>query len=457
MDQRKLKKIIIILFLILICLITIITVIIMGKNNNKFDGNKNSSEKENVNNDGNNTPVEIEIADPWEFQEEIDGVKENNKLIEISDDYTYFLLKQCIQYYYNASSIQEALNILDVEAKEKLNITENNVANLYNNFNNPEFIIDKIYKQRIDASKDLYLVHIRIVKNTKDNISITNTQICVKIDEKNVDFSIYPYEYLQRFNSLNLSENDKLDISNINEISQNENNAYKTSLISKENESIIKEFFDIFKFYVKFDNSGLYEKIDNEYKQEKFGNDEERYNNYIKENRNIIINAEINKYLAEKYDNYNYYTIIGKNDEHYIFKAKNFMDFNVFLDQYTVVSDKVKSEYINTLTPVKVRYCINRIIKAINEKDYEFVYSKLNTIQKNNYYRNVTDFKNYITDNFYEKNRVELDDEYLKISEDVYQYNVRIYDEEAGDFSYKTFIMAVTIKDETDFEISITN
>ena len=36
------------MFLILICLITIITVIIT-ENNNKSDGNKNSSKKENIN------------------------------------------------------------------------------------------------------------------------------------------------------------------------------------------------------------------------------------------------------------------------------------------------------------------------------------------------------------------------------------------------------------------------
>ena len=103
-----------------------------------------------------------------------------------------------------------------------------------------------------------------------------------------------------------------------------------------------------------------------------------------------------------------------------------------------------------------MKKAVERIIQAINYGDYEFVYEKLNQVQKNNYYKNYNDFKEYITKNFFKENNYELGDDFLIVSEGkVYQFDVKITDATGEDYSYGKFVMTVTLKD-NDFEISIT-
>lgn len=384
------------------------------------------------------------------------GSTENSVLEEKKDEYSYFLMKQCVGNFFNANTIQQAFNIIDKEAIDKLGIDQNNIKSLYDNFNNPDFNIDKIYKQEIDESKDIYMVYLRLKKNSQSNEDVSSVAYFVKIDKKNVDFSIYPYEYLQKFNFLQYKENDKISINITEEIEKNDDNGYKVSLISKDEQSIIKELFERFKFDIKFDNNGLYNKIDNEYKSKKFeGLDD--FKNFINSKKQQILNENISKYQVNEYENYNDYIAISEDEEYYIFSTKNLMDYTILLDRYTVLTEKVINEYNGSLVTVKARYCINRIIRAINNKDYEFVYKNMNTIQKNNYYRDIEDLKEYIQENFYEKNNVEIDDEYKRISSNVYEYTVNLTDASEEDLSYRRFRMTVTIKDGMDFEISIVN
>mgnify|MGYP002544218377 CR=1 FL=1 len=45
-----------------------------------------------------------------------------------------------------------------------------------------------------------------------------------------------------------------------------------------------------------------------------------------------------------------------------------------------------KDTYNAFLPAARAKYCINRVVEALNYKDYDFIYSKLNPVQKNNYY-----------------------------------------------------------------------
>ena len=98
--------------------------------------------------------------------------------------------------------------------------------------------------------------------------------------------------------------------------------------------------------------------------------------------------------------------------------------------------------------------CIERFLNAINSKDYAFAYSKLLHIQKNNYYPTLGDFENYIKNNLFNKFKYECDDG-ITISDNMYQFNVILYDTESENIQSKNLQMTVTLLDEEENEFNI--
>ena len=186
MEQKKIRGMIIALIVIFICLIVLIGFllnrrgVLTNKDNNQNTMNTNNNVSDITSIDTNTTPLEVEDHELW-VEKDTNISKEYEKLTEVNDLYTYFLIKQCITNYYNVETIEKALNIIDTEAKEALNINQNNVSNLYNNYDKPQFCIDKIYKQSLNVSKDIYVVYHRLQKNLADNL--TDTIIFIKIDK----------------------------------------------------------------------------------------------------------------------------------------------------------------------------------------------------------------------------------------------------------------------------------
>ena len=132
------------------------------------------------------------------------------------------------------------------------------------------------------------------------------------------------------------------------------------------------------------------------------------------------------------------------------------MDYNIMFDDYTVATQEFYKVYSSSLYSVRGKYCIDRIMNAINEKNYKFVYENLNPILKNNYYPTIEDFENFVTNNFYEKNAYEIDKDVKKIGKSVYQYSVKVIDNTTENAQYyRQFLMTVEIKEKADFTISI--
>ena len=453
--NKNLKIVIIILIVFLIIIIAVISETLINKK--KKDENTLSSDSSN-NTSTDESSVENEIGDMWEYQEKIDKEQEtykDSKLDGTDDLFTYFLIKQCLSNYCNVTTRQQALNIIDEEAKKELNINENNVQNLFNNYNNPEFCIDKIYKQGIDTSKTIYVVYYRIKSNPQDNNEITDSEVLIKIDAKNVDYSIYPLEYVKKKNYTELKKNDSVQIENMQTvIKENDDNKYKTSLISKEDKACLKELFERLKFDVKYDNSKLYGDLNSDYKKAKFA-DENSFSSYLKQNYDSIVNSEIKRYKVNDYSSYKDYIAITGDSSYLTFSASSMLNYTVMLDDYTIITKKSEEAYESAFVNTKAKYCIRRVIKALNEKDYEFVYNKLDVVQKNNIYRSLDEFIDFVNTHFYNKSNVEIGDDYLKVTESIYQYDVKITDLTEEDLSYRNLVITVTVEEGTDFSISI--
>lgn len=465
MKLSRTKKILIIIVVLVAILIAIIVYIakngketsILNKEKDTTDNTiiQNTTVNQNVITNDNSIPEDyVEyIGDTWKELNKIS--KEEIKLEEDDSIYTYFLMKQCLETYYNPENTTKAVNIIDNEAKNFLGITENNVTEFYSNKAGVSFCIDRIFKQRTnpeDSSQSLYVVYHRIgIGNSK-----SDTVVFVKIEERTVCFSVYPYEYLQRNNYLSLKENDVINVNN-NEISPNADNGYRSNDFSVSAWGQTVELYDRYKFDIQFDLSGLYNKLDEEYKKNKFSSYED-FISYINNKKQQELDQKPEKYLVtDKAGDIREFIMLCGNDNYYTVTAKNLVDYTMILDDYSVLSYRQDLNYKSSLPAAQVRYCIGRVIKAINDKNYEFIYKKLNPVQKNNYYRNYDDFKNYIINEFYNVNDYVIEKMDVMVSDNVYQYLIIVTDAENEDsLNYKKFFMTVKLKDDDDFYISIT-
>ena len=119
------------------------------------------------------------------------------------------------------------------------------------------------------------------------------------------------------------------------------------------------------------------------------------------------------------------------------------------LDSYTIESQENIQKY-NTLTDTnKVSANIRKIIEAINNKDYNYIYNKLNEEYKNNKFPNINQLINYINNNFYDVNLV--GNGTAELEANVYIAKIQITSNKS---EIKQVTILVRLLEGTDFEIS---
>ena len=215
------KRLIIALICILFVVITIILFLNMQKkgqdnvqNEIEYDDDNgiNSIENDNIiSNTLNETDNNIQI-------------KYSHKLEPVYDMNTYFLIKQCMEIYYDSIAIDDVQTLIDEDVTEKMNI--NDIESIKNT-DSPAFSIDNIYKQRLSSNLNIYVIYYRVEKNSTNSL---NSTIWIKVNDKDKDFSIYPYEYLKLNNYLNLKENDTINISTTKNINKDKKNTYNDDI-----------------------------------------------------------------------------------------------------------------------------------------------------------------------------------------------------------------------------------
>ena len=382
----------------------------------------------------------IEDTDPLEEKRPI--LEEDLKLVKITDNYSYFVVKQCLTSFY--SSKENAYNELDS------NLKKYDISTFYKEMRN--FCIDEIYGASIRLTKDVYFVYYR---ETTENNTVINKQIIIKIDTNNAAFYVYPYEYLKSIDYLNLKEDDSvlLEIIDTSDIERTDNNIFNQSLVKNGESSCIREYFERFKFDLNYDLEHLYNTIDEEYKKVRFENDFQKFTNFINNKKQMYMADILKGFNKYDYNWYTQYVLACNSDNRFIFNVLNIMDYSIQFDNYTTVVSGYSTLYYSIFPHTRAKYCMDRVRRAINDQNYDFVYSKLNSVQKRNYYSNYNDFVKFIQVYFYQLNIFEYG-KYKEISDNVFQYKVKVKDE-MNEQSSRNFEMTVTLKDNCDFEITI--
>lgn len=245
-----------------------------------------------------------------------------------------------------------------------------------------------------------------------------------------------------------------------------------------EEEDIVDLYFQDYLKMALYNPDEAYNMLDETYKQKKFGN-LENYKNYIIENKEKyeamckdarkkyddfetyeeyeeyyrqISKSGLSQYNINQKDGIKQYVCIDNDGSYYVFDINSIMDYTVILDTYTIDLPEFTEKYNNATDAEKVLMNIQRVFDAINDKDYRYVYNKLDATFRQNNFPTETDLENYIKQNFYENNTIAYSN--YKTSGDLHIYEISIKDKNNENNKAKTKNFIMQLKEGTDFVMS---
>ena len=438
MDKNKLKKIIIIFCILLILILVVMTIL-----------NKKNKENENA----------ITETPNLDSKEQT----ENNSISFIEYEY----IKASIQQYINTLNTdsssyygrdennnyvkvveedeikQNILNLLSKKYINENNITSSNVYDIIETTKENKIVLPieiiKIYEEENISS-----YKVKIITADINNKSDSNEEYYViSIDSNNSTFNIEPIKTSKDLDNYKITEKpSSIEIKNNNEFMVQEVTG----------EVVAKEYFNLYKYLLLIKPEIAYNFLDEEYKKARF-EDVDEFEQYIQNIKPRIEKMRVTEYEVNL-DNNDYEQYICKNQygDIFIFNEIATLDFGAILDEYTIEIPQFKEKYDSVKTQEKVFLNIEKLKQALNAKDYEYVYDKLNNTFKNKNYSTISSLESYLKSNLPEF--IEINYEDFSNEGETYIYNIEITDLMKQSEETKNMQIIMKLKDNYDFEMS---
>jgi len=275
----------------------------------------------------------------------IEHVEINKNLVQLNSRSSYFDIKNCVNQYYQSLEqnnieymaeegelneqyiIQKYKALLDQEYIKEFGITDEYILATYKDAN-MEFIIDNIYKKDYTENLSLYFVYGRNINYNTNQAE--KTGLIIKTDTKNSSFSVYPYEYIAKYNLEEKELHKNIDtIKEPKELKINEYNFLGEANIY--DELIIEEYLNKFKLDIQYSPELIYDKLYETYKKENFKSKEE-FLEKAEALKGKILESQLKDYTIETNDNETIYKCVDTEGIYYMFKEKALFDYTIFLD-----------------------------------------------------------------------------------------------------------------------------
>lgn len=420
--MKNLKRVIIILTII-IFFILIITIYFINKGQKMRDEEGNMEEPEYI--EGSYTADNI--IKKLDNRDEYFIIKSILQKIETYIDYLDYDLSQTRIQFENTEEEEQFLDeykqqgidiiksIMPKEYIQKFNVNDETIYQELIDYANKNIVIDDIYVCENSENIKTYFLYSNLKELNKE------LPLEIVVDCSNNSFNVMLEDYIT---DMNISRENIVGTNieqNIKSIDTNEYNIY--DIPNNSDQMYIQELFQEYKGYLENDYERAYNMLYNDYKQKRFNN-LESFKNYIDNNLSHILEMELSKYKINNYDDYTEYICINEYGDYFIFRETAVMDYTVILDTYTIDLPEVIQKYNNGNEQVKVGMNIEKIIAALNSKDYNFVYDKLDESFKNSKFNSIEKFEEYMKRELYETNQVE----YIKFSKEgstfIYELNI---------------------------------
>ena len=394
-------------------------------------------------------------------------VKENNedvkdeKPIRTNRINTYVTVEETIKNYIENTknqNVELVMSVLNKEYISKNNINSNNLSSStqqyknitsYKNIemyeqNSEKFTAYYIKGQINDQGNVYFEIGVDVNNHTYDIMPITENEYTTKISQSEGERTIKRNEY----NSIEFKDYDNADIAKmyfddyLKQMISNPEKAY--NLLDKQYRET--KFGNGFVQYINANR----EKLELTYKMETLdNNDFEKYSDYL-DFKLQHSNLGIKKYSIETYENYVQYTCQDAEGNYYIFSAQYPMDYSVVLDVYTTDTPYFKNMYSRSTDQNKAKLNLEKIQEALNNKDYKYIYSKLNATFKSNNFATESQFESYMKDNFFDKNQITYN--IVEKQGDAWLFNAKLNN--ANGKEQKGINLVVKLNEGTEFEMS---
>lgn len=456
--DKKVRNIIIIILII----ISIIVCLLLEIYKNKI---KNSD----IENDSENIDIEeIEKTEVLyiESEENLNGWK------QVASPNDYYTVISIIDRYFNnmakfeegyvtfskyetdAEALAEATKQekeASMEAIEGLlskyisieHMEDKELENILNKYAGKLFETEKMYYKNQGNSIFSYFISGKLDENDYSIIVIINkaSNIC----------TLLPNEYIIKEYGKNANIKDMEFSEDVLNIEANNYNKVKYSSIS--DQTICLYYFGNYLNKLKKDTKGVFETLDTEYREKRFGS-YENFSTYVKDNYNNLTGRILSEYsvTVDESDGQIIYICKDQYGCYYIFKVAAVMDYTLYLDNHNIDLQEFTTKYNSLRNENKVAVNIEKIKEALNTKDYEYIYGKLDDTFKNNYYPTQKDFEEYVKSNLFTVNLFEYTS--IQESNGLYIYTVIISDGEGRVSSEVNMNVVMKLNEGTDFTIS---
>lgn len=417
-SMKKIKILICIVSAVIILLLALIVLI------------KQSYENQNNQIENNDTDTNLlfnNTIDPGVEEKDIIQTKQE-EYTKISDAPRFYTISDCINKYIDAIQKNESDILYNLSDKDY--IKNNSVINDVDVSKNDKIMVYQIhglYNRKIEQ----YIAQCFLINQESNNIKTVFFKI--SLDTYNFTFSAMP---------ISTSSIENVHLQEVTEdIEKNENNSY--SYIRYDEKEIVRKYYTFYNNLLLYAPKEAYIYLNEEYKSLKFNNNYDNFVEYINRNRNKIESSVITTYSAEN----NKYILTNNFKNSYILEENEFMDFDICLDSYTI-----KPEDFNGYTEEdKAVYYANEVINMINYKEYENLYSQINSTFKENNFDNINKFINYISGNFYDNNYITSTE--IEQVDRYYAINMELMDNISSAANRKEVTFIIKVND-NNFEMS---
>ena len=396
-------------------------------------------------------------------------IKDTISLVEYEN--IFYSIEKNIQNYYMYIYVGNKQAILEMTSQDYIKektITQDNILEHFVKIedSNYKFNLKELYYS--DSSiYPVYYAKCEIIQYNKKEVEY----LIVYVDKSTISIEIEPItveEYLDIIENDNRKEEKQIE--------KKQYNKYITTNLSTE--EIITKYFEDYVYNALYDIETAYNSLDEEYKNEKYSTID-KFKQYIERKKDQLISLypysikgkeefsteeeyynylnnykveRLEKYKKEEKEGYDEYTLLDGYGNYYIMKVTAPMKYKIILDLYTIDSEEIIEKYNSGNDETKIGLNISKVIEAINNKDYEYIYNKLNETFRNNNFSNISALEEFIKDNFYNINKIE--DFSYKQEGNVYICTITLKNKENETDNSKSVTILIELLEDRNFEIS---
>lgn len=416
------------------------------------------------------------IDEPHEIEEEFNPILSDESIETLNIRNRYFVVKNIVEKYYkslcNLNSSNKELILYydnDYSEEEKNQIMQEeielNQKNIYSYFDESIISYKNLKSDNLQEKLGIYknvfvdINNIKYIESInlavyfvdgqvieKETKQINNFLLMLVVDSQNSTFNLYTEDYIKE-KQLDKFSKESFKLLGYERIESRQYNKYSYQLIS--DETYFSTMFDNFINRLKYNTDYSYNILQKQYKEKRF-QDIESYKDFIE--KMSLDGICLDQYKIYKNDNIKEFVFIDNKGKIWIFCENTVMNYNVILDTYTIDLPEFIEKYNSSTNEEKVLLNLQKCFEAINNKDYTYVYNKLDETFKTNNFKTEADFEKYIKANFFDKNKVGAKNP--KLHGNVYTYELTISDASGKKTNKvnKTFVMQ--LNEGTDFVMS---